>query len=174
VPNELPAPSSRRRPIQKRLSNSPQDPNTTSCSLPETPIFARGCDIPRTPARSCNGPSMGSYRPNPAAIPLTGSEVLRLTGGPARGWYPRHRTPRPASTEHLDRLPMSHAWDTARKPMTLPPNVTPKLFHRSPRDALRRVTSLLIRGKGKILIYVLFIIIPQAGVPIEVCALKTI
>lgn len=23
----------------------------TSCSLPETPIFARGCDIPRTPHR---------------------------------------------------------------------------------------------------------------------------
>lgn len=34
--------------------------------------------------------------------------------------------------------------------MTLPPNITPKFFQRSPRDALRRVTSLLIRGKGKL------------------------
>ncbi|XP_071454093.1 histone-lysine N-methyltransferase SETD1A [Hetaerina americana] len=116
--------------------------------------------------------------------------------GPGRGWYPRHRhhagaqqaattttahhqhpahnRPRPASTEHLDRLATASgptAWDLhgygparavvgggaaalsgmcgpgvgARKPLTLPPNLTPKFFHRSPREALRRVTSLLIR-----------------------------
>lgn len=147
LPCELPGPASRRRTLQKRPSTSPQDCAQTSCSLPETPIFARGCDIPRTPARSTAG--TGSYRPSPAGIPLAGAEVLRLTGGPARGWYPRHRQPRPASSEHLDRLPLPAAWDTARKPMTLPPNITPKFFHRSPRDALRRVTSLLIRGKGE-------------------------
>lgn len=41
-------------------------------------------------------------------------------------------------------------WDNsgARKPLTLPPNLTPKFFQKSPREALRRVTSLLIR-KGK-------------------------
>jgi hypothetical protein len=87
---------------------------------------------------------------------LVGAELLRLTGGPGRGWYPRHRTPRPASIEHLDRVahqhsPGAHPWGARddRKPMTLPPNMTPKFFHRSPRDALRRVTSLLIRGKGR-------------------------
>jgi hypothetical protein len=36
-------------------------------------------------------------------------------------------------------------WESNRKPLTLPPNLTPKFFQRSPRDALRRVTSLLIR-----------------------------
>lgn len=86
---------------------------------------------------------------------MTGAELLRLAGGPARGWYPRHRQARPASVEHLDRLhqglsPGSHQappgpWDPSRKPQTLPPNLTPKFFHRSPREALRRVTSLLIR-----------------------------
>lgn len=80
---------------------------------------------------------------------LVGAELLRLAGGPGRGWYPRHRNPRPASIEHLDRLTPSHGhnpWDGgSRKPLTLPPNLTPKFFQRSPREALRRVTSLLIR-----------------------------
>lgn len=43
------------------------------------------------------------------------------------------------------------AWDAsaARKPTTLPPNMTPpKFFNKSPREALRRVTSLLINRKG--------------------------
>lgn len=81
--------------------------------------------------------------------------MLRLAGGPARGWYPRQRHPRPASTENLDRLnPQGsiRAWDTgtgSRKPLTLPPNLTPKFFNKSPREALRRVTSLLIR-KGTV------------------------
>lgn len=86
---------------------------------------------------------------------LAGGEMLRLAGGPARGWYPRQRHPRPASTENLDRLnPQGsiRAWDTgtgSRKPLTLPPNLTPKFFNKSPREALRRVTSLLIR-KGTV------------------------
>lgn len=89
---------------------------------------------------------------------MAGAELLRLTG-PGRGWYPRHRQPRPASVEHLDRLtpqglspsaPTVGAWEArdSRKPLTLPPNLSPKFFQRSPREALRRVTSLLIR-KGK-------------------------
>lgn len=98
---------------------------------------------------------------------LLNGEMLRLAGGPARGWYPKQRqTTRPVSTEHLDRLSSSvgsapgggmsfrgTAWaDNAagtagRKPCTLPPNLTPKFFSSksSPREAIRRVTSLLIR-----------------------------
>lgn len=80
--------------------------------------------------------------------------MLRLAGGPARGWYPKQRQARPVSTEHLDRLHAGpqgslRAWEAAgtgsRKPLTLPPNLTPKFFNKSPREALRRVTSLLIR-----------------------------
>lgn len=81
--------------------------------------------------------------------------MLRLSGGPARGWYPRQRQARPVSTENLDRLHAQsasvRAWDSGtagRKPLTLPPNMSPKFFNKSPREALRRVTSLLIRGKG--------------------------
>lgn len=85
---------------------------------------------------------------------LATTEMLRMAGGPARGWYPKQQRyhNRPASTENLDRLnPQGsiRAWDAAgtgsRKPLTLPPNLTPKFFNKSPRDALRRVTSLLIR-----------------------------
>lgn len=97
---------------------------------------------------------------------MVGAELLRLAGGPGRGWYPRHRQPRPASVEHLDHLAHSPnpgaPWNTrdrdnaeCRKPLTLPPNLTPKFFHRSPREALRRVTSLLIR-KGEYILNVLF------------------
>lgn len=85
--------------------------------------------------------------------------MLRMAGGPARGWYPKQRHHhRPASTENLDRLnaqgslQRNNAWDSSaaagtgsRKPLTLPPNLTPKFFNKSPREALRRVTSLLIR-----------------------------
>ncbi|XP_046401572.1 titin [Ischnura elegans] len=137
------------------------------------------------------GTAVSSTSSNASSSPFPGGL------GPGRGWYPRHRhhgaqqassssssqhqhpahnRPRPASTEHLDRLtsapaPGSTAWDLhgygparavvgggaaaltgicgpgpgARKPLTLPPNLTPKFFHRSPREALRRVTSLLIR-----------------------------
>lgn len=77
---------------------------------------------------------------------MVGAELLRLAGGPARGWYPKQRHRRPASIEHLDRT--TTAWEQGannRKPLTLPPNLTPKFFQRSPRDALRRVTSLLVK-----------------------------
>nr|CAD7440246.1 unnamed protein product [Timema bartmani] len=171
LPSELPGPL-RRRTFQKRTAQSPQTETLqTSCSLPETPIFARGCDIPRTPHRRAPDiPSMARTAPRPGGLStsgyrrvgtgplgqaLVGAELLRLAGGPGRGWYPRHRQPRPASIEHLDRLTVGHSpghsnpspWEArdARKPLTLPPNLSPKFFHRSPREALRRVTSLLIR-----------------------------
>nr|XP_023012011.1 uncharacterized protein LOC111502228 [Leptinotarsa decemlineata] len=166
----------KRRPYQKRASQSPQEEHhlQTSCSLPETPIFARGCDIPRTPHRrapdvpggnqtaprqsntigSLNtiGTTSSGYRRGLSQTGLeqaiVGAELLRLAGGPGRGWYPKQRHRRPASIEHLDRTATGHnPWETSsnRKPLTLPPNLTPKFFHRSPRDALRRVTSLLIK-----------------------------
>lgn len=82
---------------------------------------------------------------------MAGAELLHLNG-PGRGWYPRQRQFRPVSVEQLDKLacksPVGHSqWDPreGHKPVTLPPNLTPKFFHRSPREALRRVTSLLIR-----------------------------
>ncbi|XP_065199630.1 uncharacterized protein LOC135831225 isoform X3 [Planococcus citri] len=178
LPTDLPG-TSYRRPFQKRGSQSPKDENAhVSCSLPETPIFARGCDIPRTPLRSTtdkantsrpasrlngiqtsgHGRNVGAGHGTCLGDAMAGAELLRLTG-PGRGWYPRHRQPRPASVEHLDRLtpqglspsaPTTGAWDTrdARKPLTLPPNLSPKFFQRSPREALRRVTSLLIRKGG--------------------------
>uniref|UniRef100_A0A182J3C4 Uncharacterized protein n=1 Tax=Anopheles atroparvus TaxID=41427 RepID=A0A182J3C4_ANOAO len=189
LPPDLPGCNSRRRVItggyQKRTAQSPREERSlqTSCSLPETPIFARGCDIPRTPHRrapevpphgsgsrtaprtnsttSSLGSSVvgisasttiGSGRQRSISQALANGEMLRLAGGPARGWYPKQRHPRPASTENLDRLhPQGslRAWEAAgtgsRKPLTLPPNLTPKFFNKSPREALRRVTSLLIR-----------------------------
>lgn len=84
---------------------------------------------------------------------------MRMSGLPARGWYPKQRHTRTtASTEHLDRLHQGsmRAWEMSsggkRKPTTLPPNMTPpKFFNKSPREALRRVTSLLINRKGTIM-----------------------
>lgn len=78
--------------------------------------------------------------------------MLRIAGGPGRGWYPKQRS-RPVSNENLDRIHGGgRAWDTnsaSRKPLTLPPNLSPNFFKKSPTDALRRVTSLLIRkGNG--------------------------
>ncbi|KAG5674576.1 hypothetical protein PVAND_004530 [Polypedilum vanderplanki] len=187
--------SSRRRlassGFPKRSAQSPREERRlqTSCSLPETPIFARGCDIPRgTPHRRAapDPPPIGSSRTNPRQNSLTlnsssivgigcttigstgrthrsinhalqaNGELMRMTGLPARGWYPKQRHTRTtASTEHLDRLHQSsmRAWETnsgKRKPTTLPPNMTPPKFFnsKSPRDALRRVTSLLINRKG--------------------------
>lgn len=78
--------------------------------------------------------------------------MLRIAGGPGRGWYPKQRQSRPVSNENLDRIQSGRAWDTnsaSRKPLTLPPNLSPNFFKKSPTDALRRVTSLLIRkGTG--------------------------
>lgn len=58
LPPELPGSNSRRRyasgAFPKRAAQSPREERRlqTSCSLPETPIFARGCDnIIRTPHR---------------------------------------------------------------------------------------------------------------------------
>lgn len=89
---------------------------------------------------------------------LASTELLRLAGGPGRGWYPKQRQQRPVSTENLDRINShtgsSRGWDgsgsSSRKPLTLPPNLSPNFFNKSPREALRRVTSLLIR-KGNYL-----------------------
>lgn len=94
---------------------------------------------------------------------IIGTELLRLAGGPNRGWYPTRKAnqPRPASIEHLERL--NNAYDPRlagsgdqRKPLTLPTNITPNKYFgqskhssaSSTREALRRVTSLLIK-KGK-------------------------
>ncbi|XP_061391538.1 uncharacterized protein LOC133326939 [Musca vetustissima] len=160
----------------------------TSCSLPETPIFARGCDIPRTPYRrqTENAPSGSRTAPRSSTSnninlgstmagmsggntfggamcrqrsinhALASNEMLRLAGAPQRGWYPKQRSMRPASTENIDRISTMRIWDgtpampgtgPARKPLTLPPNLTPSFLNKSPREALRRVTSLLITKK---------------------------
>ncbi|EDW63219.2 uncharacterized protein Dvir_GJ14178 [Drosophila virilis] len=176
---------------KRSLKQSPREEHRlqTSCSLPETPIFARGCDIPRTPYRRQNDPipvsgsrtaprsstsnsinmgnsilgiGAGSYgtaqicRQRSINHALASNEMLRMTGAPARGWYPKQRSMRPASTENIDRLASVRVWDNpagmsgtgqSRKPLTLPPNLTPSFLNKSPREALRRVTSLLITKK---------------------------
>ena len=78
----MPGPS-RRRPFTKRLSPSteacssagntaigigtPQGTGITglgtSCSLPETPVFARGSDIPRTPQHANGNPTQPRRQP---------------------------------------------------------------------------------------------------------------
>ncbi|KAK2575869.1 hypothetical protein KPH14_007241 [Odynerus spinipes] len=152
----------------------------TSCSLPETPVFARGSDIPRTPQHAGNNPTQtrrqpGWYAPTTATTgyrrnnpgleqAIIGTELLRLAGGPNRGWYPTRKAnqPRPASIEHLERLNNAYearlpAGTDQRKPLTLPTNITPNKYFgqskhssaSSTREALRRVTSLLIKkGSG--------------------------
>ncbi|EDW78191.2 uncharacterized protein Dwil_GK24870 [Drosophila willistoni] len=176
---------------KRSLKQSPREEHRlqTSCSLPETPIFARGCDIPRTPYRRQNEPvpvsgsrtaprsstsnsinmgtsilgiGGGNYgtaqicRQRSINHALASNEMLRMTGAPARGWYPKQRGLRPASTENIDRLASVRVWDNpagmsgtgqSRKPLTLPPNLTPSFLNKSPREALRRVTSLLITKK---------------------------
>ncbi|EDV31702.1 uncharacterized protein Dana_GF14423, isoform A [Drosophila ananassae] len=177
---------------KRSLKQSPREEHRlqTSCSLPETPIFARGCDIPRTPYRRQNEPlpvvsgvrtaprsstsnsinmgtsilgiGAGNYgtaqicRQRSINHALASNEMLRMTGAPARGWYPKQRGMRPASTENIDRLASVRVWDNpagmsgtgqSRKPLTLPPNLTPSFLNKSPREALRRVTSLLITKK---------------------------
>jgi hypothetical protein len=102
----------------------------------------------------CSTISSTCSRTNPRGFHHTiqaNGDIMPISGLPARGW---RRQPRgSASTEHLDRLQGTmRAWEstaTARKPTTLPPNMEPpKFFHKSPRDALRRVTSLLMNRKG--------------------------
>ncbi|XP_018353620.1 PREDICTED: uncharacterized protein LOC108755222 isoform X2 [Trachymyrmex septentrionalis] len=201
LPTDLPGPS-RRRPFTKRHSPSAEACSSgssnngsglqtsgsvvtstgsgmqTSCSLPETPVFARGSDIPRTPQHAGNptqsrrqpgwyAPTTATgYRRNNPGLEqaIIGTELLRLAGGPNRGWYPTRKAnqPRPASIEHLERL--NNAYDARlpgtgdqRKPLTLPTNITPNKYFgqskhssaSSTREALRRVTSLLIKkGSG--------------------------
>lgn len=108
---------------------------------------------------------LNRYRRNNPGLEqaIIGTELLRLAGGPNRGWYPTRKAnqPRPASIEHLERL--NNAYDPRlagsgdqRKPLTLPTNITPNKYFgqskhssaSSTREALRRVTSLLIK-KGK-------------------------
>ncbi|KAL9930847.1 uncharacterized protein ACN427_000122 isoform 1-T2 [Glossina fuscipes fuscipes] len=176
---------------KRSLKQSPREEHRlqTSCSLPETPIFARGCDIPRTPYRrtpnemtpigsrtaprsnTSNNINMGNSilgisggntyggamcRQRSINHALASNEMLRLSGAPQRGWYPKQRSLRPASTENIDRINTVRVWDGAaamcgtgpsRKPLTLPPNLTPSFLNQSPREALRRVTSLLITKK---------------------------
>ncbi|XP_011645135.1 uncharacterized protein LOC105432163 [Pogonomyrmex barbatus] len=199
LPTDLPGPS-RRRPFTKRHSPSAEACSSggssggcgtggsvvtgtgsgmqTSCSLPETPVFARGSDIPKTPQHAGNPTqtrrqpgwyapitATGYRRNNPGLEQaIIGTELLRLAGGPNRGWYPTRKAnqPRPASIEHLERL--NNAYDARlpgtgdqRKPLTLPTNITPNKYFgqskhssaSSTREALRRVTSLLIKkGSG--------------------------
>lgn len=120
----------------------------------EITIAIRDSFVCVTPSKHCCSPlgtSTIGGRQRSISQAFANGEMLRLAGGPARGWYPKQRQPRPASTEHLDRLhPQGslRAWEAgtgSRKPLTLPPNLTPKFFNKSPREALRRVTSLLIR-----------------------------
>ncbi|KAG7212663.1 hypothetical protein KM043_012944 [Ampulex compressa] len=167
LPTDLPGPS-RRRPFTKRHSPSAEACSSsgngggaggtvatgsgmqTSCSLPETPVFARGSDIPRTPQHAGNPTQTrrqpGWYAPTTATTgyrrnnpgleqAIIGTELLRLAGGPNRGWYPTRKAnqPRPASIEHLERL--NNAYDARlpgtgdqRKPLTLPTNITPNKY----------------------------------------------
>ncbi|XP_053596800.1 uncharacterized protein LOC103571062 isoform X5 [Microplitis demolitor] len=205
LPTDLPGPSRRRTttkqspsadnamgtPIMGTIAPPGNSGMQTSCSLPETPVFARGSDIPRTPQHTSGNTlstttstmstaatqprrqpgwyapttaTTGGYRRNNPGLEqaIIGTELLRLAGGPNRGWYPTRRganQPRPASIEHLERLNSAYEsrLPTAgeqRKPLTLPTNITPnKYFGQSKhssatsgtREALRRVTSLLIK-----------------------------
>ena len=84
LPTDLPGPS-RRRPFTKRHSPSTEACSSggsgnggvgngngssatgsgmqTSCSLPETPVFARGSDIPRTPQHASGSGSNNPTQP---------------------------------------------------------------------------------------------------------------
>uniref|UniRef100_A0AAG5CWG4 Uncharacterized protein n=1 Tax=Anopheles atroparvus TaxID=41427 RepID=A0AAG5CWG4_ANOAO len=82
LPPDLPGCNSRRRVItggyQKRTAQSPREERSlqTSCSLPETPIFARGCDIPRTPHR--RAPEVPPHGSGSRTAPRTNSTTSSL------------------------------------------------------------------------------------------------
>ncbi|XP_057326203.1 uncharacterized protein LOC130668121 isoform X2 [Microplitis mediator] len=179
LPTDLPGPSRRRTttkqspstdnamgtPIMGTIAPPGNSGMQTSCSLPETPVFARGSDIPRTPQHTSGNTlstttstmstaatqprrqpgwyapttaTTGGYRRNNPGLEqaIIGTELLRLAGGPNRGWYPTRRganQPRPASIEHLERLNSAYEsrLPTAgeqRKPLTLPTNITPNKY----------------------------------------------
>lgn len=165
-PSEVPVSDGYPKPSMLKSSIHPstiEKLSDISSSLPDTPLLGR-CDFPRQ--YSATGTKTMSQMSNSMSInmrgaghgssiglgqAMAGAELLHLNG-PGRGWYPRQRQFRPVSVEQLDKLasksPVGHSqWDSreGHKPVTLPPNLTPKFFHRSPREALRRVTSLLIR-----------------------------
>ncbi|KAF0771631.1 Uncharacterized protein FWK35_00000436 [Aphis craccivora] len=165
-PSEVPVSDGYPKPLMLKSSIHPstiEKLSDISSSLPDTPLLGR-CDFPRQ--YSATGTKTMSQMSNSMSInmrgaghgssiglgqAMAGAELLHLNG-PGRGWYPRQRQFRPVSVEQLDKLasksPVGHSqWDSreGHKPVTLPPNLTPKFFHRSPREALRRVTSLLIR-----------------------------
>ncbi|KPJ06468.1 hypothetical protein RR48_14207 [Papilio machaon] len=59
LPTDVGASGARRRTLQRQnrdTSAGCRGPLQTSASLPETPVFARGCDVPRTPPRNSTGP----------------------------------------------------------------------------------------------------------------------
>ncbi|XP_026818737.1 uncharacterized protein LOC113557425 isoform X2 [Rhopalosiphum maidis] len=165
-PSEVPVSDGYPKPLMLKSSIHPstiEKLSDISSSLPDTPLLGR-CDFPRQ--YSATGTKTMTQMSNSMSInmrgaghgssiglgqAMAGAELLHLNG-PGRGWYPRQRQFRPVSVEQLDKLasksPVGHSqWDSreGHKPVTLPPNLTPKFFHRSPREALRRVTSLLIR-----------------------------
>ncbi|KAL4103630.1 hypothetical protein QTP88_018989 [Uroleucon formosanum] len=165
-PSEVPVSDGYPKPLRLKTSVHPstiEKLSDISSSLPDTPLLGR-CDFPRQ--YSATGTKTMTQMSNSMSInmrgaghgssiglgqAMAGAELLHLNG-PGRGWYPRQRQFRPVSVEQLDKLasksPVGHSqWDSreGHKPVTLPPNLTPKFFHRSPREALRRVTSLLIR-----------------------------
>ncbi|VVC38309.1 Hypothetical protein CINCED_3A011500 [Cinara cedri] len=165
-PSEVPVSDGYPKPLILKTNIHPstiEKLSDISSSLPDTPLLGR-CDFPRqysatstktmtqmSNSLSINMRSAGHGSNIGLGQAMAGAELLHLNG-PGRGWYPRQRQFRPVSVEQLDKLasksPVGHSqWDTreGHKPVTLPPNLTPKFFHRSPREALRRVTSLLIR-----------------------------
>ncbi|XP_050425697.1 uncharacterized protein LOC126836394 isoform X2 [Adelges cooleyi] len=170
-PSELPVTDEYPRPLQYRSGVHPstiEKLSDISNSLPDTPLMGR-CDFPRqysgtstktmsqmTNSLSINMRGAGHGSSIGLGQAMAGAELLHLNG-PGRGWYPRQRQFRPVSVEQLDKLaacqsPVGHSqWAAGdrHKPVTLPPNLSPKFFNRSPREALRRVTSLLIR-RGEI------------------------
>ncbi|XP_052563873.1 uncharacterized protein LOC120414646 isoform X7 [Culex pipiens pallens] len=91
LPPDLPGCNSRRRVItggyQKRTAQSPREERSsslqTSCSLPETPIFARGCDIPRTPHR--RAPEVPPHGSGSRTAPRTNTNTTGSLGSSVVG-----------------------------------------------------------------------------------------
>lgn len=90
LPPDLPGCNSRRRIItggyQKRTAQSPREERSlqTSCSLPETPIFARGsCDIPRTPHR--RAPEVPPHGSGSRTAPRTNTNTTSSLGSSVVG-----------------------------------------------------------------------------------------